>query len=218
MALDRVSLSNDGKSIEVVVVGAAPMSENKPCGADYALSTAVADTTLELTVIETANRTGECLLTELVCCEHSFAAEVSEGVDRVRDMGRRANRPDSPSAGLFFLQRPSEVLDLNVLPEGWSKTREEADFGGTWTQFYGPSSGLEFRTWIDGELNSEPEYLQPPVLVNGQEAEYSNYGTDTGEIMLQWMDGTNALMLLGMQSDFDIDELIAIAESASAAD
>jgi len=194
------------------------MSEGKPCGADYAMTTAVADTTLEVTVVQTAGRTGDCVLTELICCERKFTAELPAGVDRVRDMGRKAARPDMPSAGLYFLERPAEVPDLNMLPEGWSKTSEEADFGGTWTQFYRSSNGggeLEFRTWVDGELNSEPEYLQPPVEVNGQPAEYSNYGDDTGEIALQWMDGDTALMLLGMQRDFDIDDLIAIAESAN---
>jgi len=195
------------------------MSEGKPCGGDYAMRTSVTDTTLELTVVQTASRTGDCALTELICCERTFTAEVPEGIDRVRDMGRAANRPDMSSAGIYFLERPAGVLDLIHLPEGWSKTSERASWGGTWTQFYGPSPdsrALEFRTWPQGELNSEPEYLQPPVMVNGHEAEYSLYA-DTGEIALQWMDGETALMLAAMQSDFKVEELIAVAESASPA-
>lgn len=210
-------MTRDGHSLDVTFVGGAPMAEQKPCGADYAHSEAVVDTTLELTVTEVASRSGECLLTELICCEHTFTVEVTAQIDRVRDMGRRANRMDLPSAGLFFLQRPSGVLDLHGLPDGWSMAREQADWGGTWTRFYGSNRGsgsLEFRTWFDGELNPEPEVLQPPVTVHGHEAAYSLYG-DTGEIALQWMDGDNALMLLGQQRDFAIEDLIALAETAT---
>jgi hypothetical protein len=223
LGLDRVTLSADGRSLDVTFVGAAPMADQKPCGADYVHSESIVDATLEVTVTQVASRMGACPLTELVCCERTFTVDlpVESRVDRVRDMGRRAARMDQPSAGLYFLERPDGVLDLNGLPEGWSMVREQADWGGTWTRFYGStrgssqdSAGLEFRAWFDGELNSEPEYLQPSVQVNGHEAEYSKYD-DTGEIALQWMDRALALMLLGLQRDFAIEDLVALAETAA---
>jgi hypothetical protein len=219
VALDRASLSEDGRSVELVVVGAPPMSEGRPCGEDYDVTSAIIrGSVLDVAVTKVASRQGDCLLTELVCCDHALTVELPAGaiVDTVRDQGH----PFNP---LFFLARPAGLLELHGLPDGWAMRREWADWGGTWTRIYakfsdpppGSPDTLEFGTTFGGAVVIEPEALQPPVLVNGKPATYQRYPS-LGEIDLQWIAGDQKLWLDATETHFTIGELVALAAAAAA--
>jgi hypothetical protein len=217
-SLDHVTLAADRQSVEVVVVGGPPLSEGKPCGTNYALaSSAVNGTTLEVMVKLTAERTGACVLIDLVCCEHRFTVPLPDGqpVDRVRDMGASFERD-------FFLAPPTGLYQLHGMPAGWELRREWADWGGTWTRLYSPladpqpgSTGtLLFMTTFGGRIVTEPEALQSPVIVNGVEAQYQRYPGVDNQIQLQWLVDGQRLTLETFEDDFSIDELIVLANSA----
>ncbi len=219
VSLDHVTLAPDGNSVDVVVVGGAPLSEGKTCGADYALaSSTVNGTVLEVAVRLTAEREGQCLLTELVCCEHTFNVALPAGasVDRVRDMTASFERD-------FFLTRPTTLYELHGLPAGWELRREWADWGGTWTRLYSPltdpqpgsTDTLLFRTTFGGHIVTEPEALQSPVIVNGVEAQYQRYPDVDNQIQLQWLADGQMLTLETFERDFLIDQLTALANGAT---
>jgi hypothetical protein len=140
---------------------------------------------------------------------------VGANVDTVRDEGH----PYNP---LFFLTRPAGLLELHGLPEGWDMRREWADWGGTWTRIYSahvdPTPGspdiLEFGTTFGGAIVIEPEALQPPVIVNGKPATYQRY-PDRREILLQWIVGHQKLWLDASEHHFTIEDLVALADSAT---
>jgi hypothetical protein len=218
--LDHVTLAADGRSVDAVVVGGAPLSEGKPCGTDYALaSSTISGTTLEVLVKQTAERQGECVLTELVCCEHRFTIELpaDHPVDRVRDLG-------APFDRVFFLTRPIGLYELRGLPAGWDLRREWADWGGTWTRLYSPLvdpqpgslDTLTFSTTFGGQIVTEPEALQSPVIVNGSEAQYQRYPDVDNEIQLQWLAQGQMLTLETYERNFSIDDLVALANSPTA--
>lgn len=195
------------------------MSAGEPCGADYAVTSAeVSGSILNVAMSQVARREGDCALTEGVCCEHHFNVDLSPGttVTAVHDEGH----PFNP---VFFLSRPKGLLELHGLPDGWALRREWASWGGTWTRIYArrenppPSSTdtLEFGMTFGGDIVTEPEALQPPVLVNGKPAQYHRY-PDLGEVSLQWLTDEGKLWLLAVEPHFTIEDLVALAESATA--
>lgn len=219
VSLDHVTLAPDGKSVDVVVLGGAPLSDGKPCGTDYALaSSSTNGPVLEVTVKQTADRVGDCALTELVCCEHSFNVPLPEGqpIDRVRDMSASFERD-------FFIARPSGLYELHGLPAGWELRREWADWGGSWSRLYSPladpqpgsTDTLLFRTTRGGHIVTEPEALQRPVTVNGKDAQYQRYPDVDSQIQLQWLAGDDALTLETFEHDFSIEQLTALANGAT---
>ncbi len=219
VSLDRATLAPDGKSVDVVVVGGAPLAEGKPCGADYSLASAsVKGTVLEVTVKKTAERSGNCVLTELVCCEHRFNVPLPAGahVDRVRDMSASFERD-------FFLSVPSGLYELRGLPASWELRREWAEWGGTWIRLYSPladpppgsTETLMFMTTFGGRIVTEPEALQSPVIVNGVEAQYQRYPDVDNQIQLQWLSDGQKLTLETFERDFSIDQLTALANGAT---
>lgn len=74
--------------MDVVVYGAAPIADGKPCGADFGISSEISGNVLDVTVMQTATRQGNCALTEEVCCAHHLTVELPEDttVDRIHDL------------------------------------------------------------------------------------------------------------------------------------
>lgn len=219
VALDHVTLAPDGRSVDVVVVGGAPLSDGKPCGADYVLaSSKVNGSTLDVLVKQTAQRAGYCALTEGVCCERHFTVQLTAGdrIDRVRDLGVSVDR-------LYFLARPTGLHELRALPAGWQLRSEWADWGGTWTRLYSPlahpqvelSDTLTFNTTFGGQIVTEPEALQPPVIVNGSEAQFQRYPDLNNQIQLQWLADGQKLTLETYEEHFSINDLVGLANAAA---
>jgi hypothetical protein len=222
VGLDRVELSPDGSSVLLSLVGAPPISAGRPCGAEYQFTAEVKANVLEVAAFETANRAGQCQMTELVCCERTTTVEISPpfAVDTVSDAGH----PRNP---IRYLTRPPGLVELVGLPEGWSLRRESGDWGATWNRTYAPfddlqqgaSDTLEFTFNAGRPLQDvvEPEVLQPPVEVNGAPAVYERWD-ELGEILLAWQIGSDVFHLLAEERNFSIEELIHLAESAVVAD
>lgn len=220
VGIDHATLAADGRSVDVVIDGGAPMAEGKPCGADYALSSsAINGSALEVLVKETATRQGECPLTELICCERHFTIELpaENRVDRLRDLASTFDR-------VVLLTRPVGLYELRGLPAGWEMRREWGDWGATWTRVYsavaepapGSSDTLTFSTTFGGQIVTEPEALQSPVIVNGSEAQYQRYPDVDNQIQLQWLADGQKLSLETFERHFSINDLVALANSATA--
>jgi hypothetical protein len=224
VGIDNATLSADGRSLDVTVLGPYPMSDDKPCGADFALTSDVAGNVVNVTATEIASREGDCSLTELICCEHHLTASLPDGntVDTVHDRGGMI-----PNRNLF-VKRPAGLYDLNGLPLGWELRDEWPEWNGNWMRLYlrrgdpdpretheFSAHTLTFGTTYGGRITTEPEYLQPPVTVQGQPAQYERYEGDNPQIQLQWMADTQKLWLEAFEPDFTIDDLLNLANSAT---
>ena len=217
VAIDHASLAADGQSVDVVIIGGHPLAEGKECGNDYALAgSTVTGETLEVDIRQTAERTGDCALTELICCERTFNIALPDGnsVDRVRAAG---------SARTLFIKRPAGLYELHGLPAEWVLRREQGDWGGTWTRTYAlapltdqfTSDTLIFGTTFGGSIVVEPEALQSPVIVNGSEATYQRYPGGPTQIQLQWIEGGQKMWLEAFEDHFSIQDLTALANGAT---
>jgi hypothetical protein len=218
-SIDHVALSADGNAVDVVVIGAAPLSEGARCGADYELaSSAFNGTVLQVLVKQTAERKGDCSPTELACCEHKFTISfpTEHWVDRVRDL----------SAGIvreLFLPPPGGLYELNGLPAGWELQRAFATSGRTWIRLYAPDSDpppwdrqtLLFRTSFGGGIFTDPSRVQPPVIINGVEAQVMRYPEADNLINLQWLVDGQALTLQSYEPAMSIDQLVALANAVT---
>jgi hypothetical protein len=209
-SLDHVTLSTDGNSVDVVVIGGAPLSEGRHCGTDFELaSSAVNGTVLQVLVRQAAEKTEDCVLT--------IPLPPGQPIDRVRDLS--ANRVRE-----LFLEPPNGLYQLHDLPAGWEVRRAWAEWGGTWVRLYAPDADpppwsrqqLLFRTTFGGQIVTAPEWLQPPVIVNGVEAQYLRSPDPDSQIQLQWLVEGQALTLHTYEQSLSIDQLVALAEGATA--
>ena len=217
VGIDNATLSADGRSVDIVVIGPYPMSEGKPCGADYALSSDLVGNVLHVTATEVASRQGDCSLVELVCCEHHLTALLPEGniVDTVHDVGGMIPNCD------LFVRRPEGLYQLNGLPPGWTLCREWAEWNGTWMRLYSPMvdaaegdpNTLLFGTTFGGQFTTEPESLEPPVTVRGQPAQYERYPGVNNQIQLQWLVDGQKLWLEAFEPHFFISDLVKLADA-----
>ncbi len=217
VAIDHATLAEDGRSVDVVIIGGHPMAEGKECGDDYALAgSTVTGETLEVDIRQTAYRQGSCALTEGICCERTFTVALPGGnnVDRVRAAG---------STRMLFIKRPAGLYELHGLPAEWALRREQGDWGGTWTRTYAlapltdqfTTDTLIFGTTFGGSIVVEPEALQSPVMVNGTEATYQRYEGDSPQIQLQWIEAGQKMWLEAFENHFSIQELTALANGAT---
>jgi hypothetical protein len=124
----------------------------------------------------------------------------------------------------LFLEPPDGVYELRDLPPGWEVRRQWAESGGTWARLYAPDEDpppwsheqLLFRTTLGGQIVPVPEFLQPPVLVNGVEAQYLRSPDPDAQIQLQWLVGGHKLTLQAYAETFSIDQFVVLAESVTA--
>lgn len=219
VAFDTADLSEDQRSVDVVVLGPAPMAAGEPCGADFAGTSRVNGRVLEVQVRQTATRDGQCQMDKLICCPHHIIFELADEttVDSVRDLG-------SPLQRILFLERPAELYDLQGIPAGWELRKEWPEWGGTWVRLYSPVDAwdarpvdtLTFGSTFGGQIISEPEYLEPSVIVHGEDAQYQRYPDMDNQIQLQWLADGQKLWLEAFERHFTIDDLVALADGATA--
>jgi len=224
VGIENATLSTDGRSVDVTVLGPYPMSDDKPCGAEYALTSDVAGNMLNVRATQIASREGDCSLSELICCAHHLVALLPEGnsVDTVHDRGGMIPNRD------LFVKRPVGLFDLQGLPSGWELRDEWPEWNGNWMRLYLRKGDpdprethefsrhtLTFGTTYGGHITTDPEELQPPVLVHGQPAQYELYAGDNPQIQLQWMTGTEKLWLEAFETDFTIEDLVTLANNAT---
>jgi hypothetical protein len=217
LAIRELTLSEDGRRIELEFTGARAYSPDDPCSADYTATAAVVDGVLEVGV------------------SLSRQPPASEGT-ACDAMGHFRNLEvdlDEPFSGtvwrdltgyVHFLATPEGLVELTVLPDGW-ELRAERDVEdsptGRWERTYSPDASLTDETKrlvlyqsFDGPVMVTGGDEQRSVPVSGQPATLYRWPPN-GELVLVWRLGNDGLALVAYESDFTIDDLIALAESAA---
>lgn len=224
--IEDAVLSADGRTVTVTVLGVWANSAGKPCGADYSVSSAITGNVLNLKAW-VANERGfdKCNLDVLICCEHRFNIAIGApfAVKKVTHVTGADGRTFTVTK---LITRPAGLVELAGIPAEWPLRSEGAGFspnGGAWSRVYSPmaqpplsdvAGRLDLEQFFDGGAGfGEPEYLQPPVALNGRPAQLYRW-PEEGEIRVNWTVGPDTLTLLANENDFAIAELMAMAESA----
>jgi hypothetical protein len=217
LAIRELTLSEDGRRIELEFVGARTYSPDDPCSADYAATAAVVDGVLEVGV------------------SLSHQPPASEGTEcdaigYARNLGVSLDEPFTGTVWhdltgyVHFLATPEGLVELTGLPDGW-ELRAERDVEdsptGRWERTYSPDASptdetkrLVLYQSFDGPVMVTGGDEQTSVTVNGEPATLYRWPPN-GELVLVWRLGNDGLALVAYESEFTIDDLIALAESAA---
>ena len=127
---------------------------------------------------------------------------------------------------LHFVRQPAGLVELHGLPAGWLLRSEgdvEGSPSGRWLRTYSPlaqpniatsKNKLDLYQAFGGPADVSGGDTEQAVSVNGQNATLYRSTTD-GELVLDWMLGTNGLALDANEADFSVAQLIRLAESAT---
>lgn len=217
LAIRELTLSDDGRRIELEFTGAQAYSPDDLCSADYTATAGVIENVLEVGVALSRQPPAS----EGTACDamgHARNLEVSLDEPFTGTVWRDL------TGYVHFLAPPEGLLELKGMPDGW-ELRAEGDMEdsptGRWERTYSPDASLTDETKrlvvyqsFNGPVMTTGGDQQTSVTVNGQPATLSRW-PPTGELVLVWRLGNDGLALVAYESEFTIDELIGLAESAA---
>jgi hypothetical protein len=217
--IERLTLSGDGRRLTLAFAGAREYSPGDPCSADYAATADVVRGVLEVGVEESRRP----------------AASEGAGCDAMghaRSLRVDLHEPFTGSAWrdlsgyLHFLAAPAGLVELAGLPSGWG-LRDQRDVEesptGRWERTYSPdrTPSDQTRTLVlyqsfGGPVNVTGGTDERQVAVGGRPATLYRW-PPTGELVLVWRLGNDGLALVAYEQRFSVEQLIALAESATPA-
>ena len=217
--INQLTLSKGGRYLSLDFVGARAYSSNDPCSADYEATVTVVDDVLEIGVEESRRPTP----TEGTACD---------AMGYARSLRVDLNEPFTGSVWrdlngyLHFLAPPDGLVELAGLPDGWELRAQrdvEESLTGRWERTYSPDPLLVDATQsvvlyqsFEGPVNVTGGTEERQVVVNGRPAILYRWPPN-GELVLIWRLGNDGLALVAYEKRFSVDELIALAESATPA-
>jgi hypothetical protein len=222
--ISQATLSADGRTVTVVILGADTPSSGHVCTGTYGLTHEITANVLTVHPWAEVNQRPDmgCALTELDCCEYKVDVTIDPpfSVTEVK-------APNPSSAQFPFLRtllvRPASLATLANL-DGWRLVREESPLSPWphWEQRYVPSDAasdgperVNLDAALDGPVVShDATAVVTFVTVNGEKATLNSYA-ETNELQLVWRVGELSLGLDAMNTEFTAGDLITLAESAA---
>ncbi|MEO7332779.1 MAG: hypothetical protein ABIZ71_02425 [Gemmatimonadales bacterium] len=215
---DAWTFSADRRTVTVDFVGGPEFDPENPCSVAYHGTANIDGDELVIGIYAESNPNRP---DDLMCTleGHFRSLTISlpapfEG-SRVRDQAGQ----------LWFLERPSSLVQITGLPDGWVLRSEESlpeSPTGRWSRVYalpgvsvapGTSVGQVVLFQAFGApANVSGGDLQPDVEINGQRATFY-FWEPAGEMVLVWKIGDDGVALVGNLADFTREEFIALAES-----
>jgi hypothetical protein len=215
--ISQLTLSKDGRRINLDFVGGRPYLLDDPCSVDYAATVAVVEGVLEVGVDESR---GPAPTEGTGCDSMGYGRSVEVDLDEPftgsvwRDL----------TGYVHFLAPPEGLVELAGLPDGWELRAQrdvEESPTGRWERTYSPDPSLADATKsvvlyqsFDGPVNVTGGTEEQQVVVSGRPATLYHW-PPTGELVLVWRLGNDGLALVAYEQQFSVDELIALAESAA---
>ncbi len=214
--IDKLTLSEGGRHLSLDFVGAREYAADDPCSAEYKASVTVVDGVLEVGVEESRRpAAAEGTLCDAMGYARNLQVDLQEPF--TGSVWRDLN------GYLHFLAPPDGLVELAGLPDGWllrAQRDVEESPTGRWERTYSPdpspspARSVVLYQSFDGPVNVTGGDEAPDVVVNGQPATLYRW-PPTGELVLVWRLGNDGLALVAYEQQFSVDELIALAESAT---
>jgi hypothetical protein len=219
VSISQLTLSRDGRQIALDFVGARAYSPDDPCSADYAAKVTVVEGVLEVGVEESRRATP----TEGTACDamgHARSLEVNLDEPFTGSVWHDLN------GYVHFLAPPDRLVELAGLPDGWELRAQrdvEESATGRWERTYSPDPSPADATRsvvlyqsFDGPVNVTGGTEERQVVVDSRPATLYRWPAN-GELVLVWRLGNDGLALVAYEQQFSVDQLIALAESATPA-
>jgi hypothetical protein len=215
---ETVQLADGGLSVRADFVGGREFDPADPCSVAYEGAAEIVDRELVIGIFAK---------------QHPMPLAPNQGCDAMGHSRSLTFALDEPfegsvvrdlAGGALFLEPPTGLATIGLLPEGWLLRREENVPHGTaprWERTWSPDpdpwpaegdSMLTLLQAFGGPVEATGAEPQPPVRINGQEAEFWIH-PPTGEMVLVWSFGDDEVALVGYLADFTQEEFVDIAES-----
>ena len=213
----NVELSDGKRVLTIDFVGGRFSASGDPCSRDYAgWAEAVGDRLAVAIVDVTPPRPS------VICTAEGYGRSVAVRLP-VPFVGSRI---DDLAGYVHFLRAPTGLAELGGLPAGWL-LRAEADVAesptGRWLRTYSPAAvpptgtskgRIDLYQAFGGPASVSGGEEHRTVTVNGQRATLYRSPPD-GELVLEWMLGTDGLALVANETDVSVEALIELADSAT---
>lgn len=220
--ISTASFSADGRTLTLSFTGGPEYSPANPCSIAYAGWAEAAGDTLYAAVVDVTDRVRPSDAPTAAACD-------AMGYGRRVSVTLRAPFSGARLVDLWgyvhFLKAPPGLVELTALPPGWTLRAAndvEDSPTGRWERVYSPDAQLPQGT-SKGRLELYQAFGGPAqvsggedmrtVMVNGQSATLYRWAAD-GELVLVWSLGSDGLALVANETDFTVDALIRLAESA----
>ena len=210
-------LSDGNRVLTIGFIGGRFSASGDPCARDYAGWADAIDDRLVAAVVDVTPPRPD------VVCD---AAGYKRSVAVALAAPFFGSRIDDRAGYVHFLRAPGGLAELRGLPAGWLM-RAEADVAdsptGRWLRTYSPlpvpptgtSKGrIDFYQAFGRPAAVSGGEEQRTVMVNGQHATLYRFAAD-GELVLVWMLGSDGLALVANETDYSVEALIELAESAT---
>jgi hypothetical protein len=220
---DSQELTDGNRLLTLHFVGGRAYSASDPCSHEYAGWAEQVGHVLEAAVIDvTPVRPAGSEDTPFACDAIGYGRSVSVRLPSPF-LGSRLH---DKAGYMHFLRRPEGLVELHGLPSTWllrSERDVEDSPTGRWQRTYSPldrpeagtsRNKIDFYQAFAGPVNVTGGEQRGTITVNGKDATLYRSATD-GELVLVWDLGPDGLALVVNESDFPVEKLIMLAESAA---
>lgn len=219
---DSVTLSADKRVVTLDFIGAPIYEPTNPCAMEYAASAQVVGAVLKVEITERVPVAAVPLEPNWACPSIGFA----RSLDVKLPESFKGFEVHASSGHVFFVDDPDGLVVLPALPAEWklvaSETLPESPTG-RWQRSYTNLDALPNRSMTPGRIDLIQSFGGPVYVTGGDELRTVEVNSraaqlwrdaPSGELVLVWTLERNGLALVANESDFTIEELVALAESA----
>lgn len=224
--VDDATISADGRTLTLLFTGGPAYTRDDFCSTDYAPWVAAAGADLEVAVVlvrhpdqATAPPNGACADVGYRYTFHLRLPAPFAG-STVHDL----------AGGTLWVRPPPGLVEPQALPSGWQlrwSGDEPAAEPPLWVRVYAPAdSHVAGSNGGRGQLDLYQAFGAATQVGGGPERRAVEIGSSSGvllrdpgsgELLLQWMVGSNGVALVGNEADMTLDQLLAIAAAVKPA-
>ena len=224
--VDDASISADGRTLTLVFTGGSADPPHDFCSTDYVPWVAAAGADLEVAVVLVSHPDQATAPPDTGCGDigygYTFHLRLPAPFagSTIRDL----------TGGTLWVRPPPGLVEPQALPSGWQLAYsgdEPAAEPPLWVRVYAPAgSQVAGSNGGRGQLDLYQAFGSATRIGGGSERSTVQFGGSqgvllrdpaSGELLLQWMVGSNGVALVGNEADMTLDQLLAIAATVKPA-
>jgi hypothetical protein len=218
--VDDASISADGRTLTLVFTGGSAYPPHDFCSTDYVPWVAAAGADLEVAVVLVPHADQATAPPDTGCGDigygYTFHLRLPAPFtgSTIRDL----------TGGTLWVRPPPGLVEPQALPSGWHLAYsgdEPAAEPPLWVRVYAPAgSQVAGSNGGRGQLDLYQAFGSATRIGGGSERSTVQFGGSkgvllrdaaSGELLLQWMVGSDGVALVANEADMTLDQLLAIA-------
>ena len=218
--VDDATISADGRTLTLAFTGGLAYAPEAFCSTDYVPWVGAAGADLQVAVVLASHPEQATMPPNTACAAvgHGYTFHLLLPTPfagfTVHDL----------AGGTLWVRSPPSLVEPQALPSGWElrwSGDEAAAQPPLWVRVYAPAaSHVTGSNGGPGQLDLYEAFGAATQIGGGPERRAVQIGGSpgvllrepaSGELLLQWMVGSNGVALVGNEADMTLDQLLAIA-------